>query len=32
MAVKIQTIKDIRFYIRKELADIYDDIETKILY
>jgi release factor glutamine methyltransferase len=31
MAVKIQTIKDIRFYIGQELADLYNNKEIKIL-
>jgi release factor glutamine methyltransferase len=31
MAVKIQTIKETRFYIRQELADLYKDNEIKIL-
>jgi release factor glutamine methyltransferase len=31
MAVKIQTIKEIRFYIRHELAVMYNDTEIKIL-
>jgi release factor glutamine methyltransferase len=31
MAVKIQTIKEIRFYIRQELADVYYDNEIRIL-
>ena len=31
MAVKIQTIKEIRFQIRKELADVYNDHEAKIV-
>lgn len=31
MAVKIQTIKDIRFHIRKELDEIYTDHEIKVL-
>jgi release factor glutamine methyltransferase len=31
MAVKIQTIKEIRFHIRKELAEVYNDHEVKIV-
>ena len=31
MAVKIQTIKETRFYIRHELADLHNDTEIKIL-
>jgi len=31
MAVKIQTIKDIRFYIASELGEVYDDTEIRIL-
>ncbi len=31
MAVKIQTIKDIRFYLKKELNDIYDESEIRVL-
>jgi release factor glutamine methyltransferase len=31
MAVKIQTIKDIRFHIKKELTEIYNDHEIKVL-
>jgi release factor glutamine methyltransferase len=31
MAVKLQTIKDIRFYLKKELNDIYNDPEIRVL-
>jgi len=31
MAVKIQTIKDIRFYLSKELSDIYNESEIRVL-
>jgi release factor glutamine methyltransferase len=31
MAVKIQTIKDIRFYLKKELHDIYTEPEIRVL-
>jgi release factor glutamine methyltransferase len=31
MAVKIQTIKDIRFYLKQELADVYNVPEIKIV-
>src|ERR1035437_4887430 len=31
MAVKIQTIKDIRFYLKKELIDIYTEPEIRVL-
>ena len=31
MAVKIQTIKDIRFYLKKELNGIYNDPEIRVL-
>ncbi len=31
MAVKIQTIKDIRFHIKKELAEVYNDHEIKVI-
>lgn len=31
MAVKIQTIKDIRIYLKKELNDIYNDPEIRVL-
>lgn len=31
MAVKIQTIKDIRFHLKKELAEVYNDHEIKVI-
>jgi release factor glutamine methyltransferase len=31
MGVKIQTIKDIRFYLSKELTGIYNEIEIRVL-
>ena len=31
MAVKIQTIKEIRFYLAKELRDLYDEPEIRVL-
>ena len=31
MAVKIRTIKDIRFYLSKELKGLYNEIEIRVL-
>ncbi len=31
MVVKLRTIKDIRFYLKKELSDIYNDPEIRVL-
>ena len=31
MAVKIQTIKDIRIYLKEELNDIYNESEIRVL-